>query len=123
MKDGFNLKGRIQKDEAGIRYRHSSAIAHIFRNLDFEIWIQDPLPVDQLNKNRMSFKSHVGGGIFVTLPYPHALSQMFVALFPMHQSIYHLITSFGHDESKQPHPLICVRLASIFVDMSANPYI
>ena len=61
MKDGFNLKGRVQKDEAGIRYRHSSAIAHKFRNLDFRIWIQDPLPVDRSNKKRMSFKSHVGG--------------------------------------------------------------
>ena len=60
MKDRFNLKGRFRKDEAGTRYRHPSAIAHKFQILDFRIRIQGPLPVDQLNKNRMKFKSHVG---------------------------------------------------------------
>ena len=87
MKDRFNLKSRFRKDEAGTRYRHPSAIAHKFRILDFRIRIQGPLPVDQLNKNRMKFKCHVGGNFryptlslcakpYARCPIPHAPSHL-----------------------------------------------
>jgi len=40
MEDRINLRSRIQKDEAGTRYRHPSAIAHKFLILEFGLKIR-----------------------------------------------------------------------------------
>jgi len=68
---------------------------------------------------RSSFKTTLYGinGTCERLLYKR-LQDLPPTLCPMRYAILPT-TSYGHGGSRQVHPLICVRLASIFVDMPA----